>query len=132
MVEFTFLSVLLLIPLLYLLLAVFTVQKAAFAVADGSRDAGRAVATATGGDGPARAQAAARLDLADQGLPLPAGALRVACTPDCSTAGARIDVALDLDVRLPLLPSSILGHPVGIVVHGRHTEIRDRYAAVTR
>jgi hypothetical protein len=55
LVEFVALGVVLLVPLLYLLLSVFAVQKAAFAVTQAAREAGRAYATA-----PSEATAASR------------------------------------------------------------------------
>lgn len=42
LVEFTWLAVLLMIPLVYLMLTVFQVQKAAYAMEAASREAGRA------------------------------------------------------------------------------------------
>ncbi len=45
-VEFTWLGILLLVPLVYILLAVFDVQRGAFAVTTASRAAGRAFSLA--------------------------------------------------------------------------------------
>src|SRR3954452_15985498 len=72
LVGFVYLSVLLLIPLIYLLLAAFKVQSAAFGVTEAARQAGRAYARA---DDPSSAAlvgtAAARLALQDQGISWP-------------------------------------------------------------
>ena len=68
-IEFVGVTLLLLLPLLYLLLAVFSVQRAAFAVTQAAREAGRAYSTApTSAAGQQRAQYAARLAMADQGV----------------------------------------------------------------
>lgn len=69
LVEFTYLAVLLMIPLVYLLLLVFSLQRAAFAVSAAAREAGRAYVTAADAtQGQLRADAAAALVLADHGL----------------------------------------------------------------
>ncbi|MEP6462093.1 MAG: hypothetical protein ABJC62_01465 [Frankiaceae bacterium] len=128
LIEFTFLSVLMLVPLAYLVLAVFSVQRAAFAVTAATRDAGRAFVTTTDGDPTARAQAAATLALRDQGLSLPAGALRITCETDCRTPGSAVYVALDYIVVLPVVPPALGGHSLGgIAVRGRHTELIDEF-----
>jgi Flp pilus assembly protein TadG len=68
-IEFVGVTLLLLLPLLYLLLAGFSVQRAAFAVTQAAREAGRAYSTApTSAAGTQRAQYAARLAMADQGV----------------------------------------------------------------
>ncbi|MDQ1643986.1 MAG: hypothetical protein QOJ50_170, partial [Cryptosporangiaceae bacterium] len=65
-IEFVGVSLLLLLPLLYLLLSVFAVQRAAFAVTQAAREAGRAYSTApSAGVGQQRADYAARLALRD-------------------------------------------------------------------
>ncbi len=128
--EFTFLAVLLLVPLAYVVVAAFTVQKAAFAVTAATREAGRAFVTTTEGDPDARAHAAAALAMGDQGLALPSGALGVSCDADCRAPGSAVRVALDYTVVLPLLPRSLGGHPIGgIAVHGRHVEVIDEFRA---
>ncbi len=68
-IEFVFLGIMVLVPLLYLLVAVFELQRNVFAVTQAAREAGRAVASAdnvnTGVD---RAVFAVRLALQDQNL----------------------------------------------------------------
>lgn len=128
LVEFTFLAVLLLVPLVHVVTAVFTVQKAAFAVTAATREAGRAFVTTTDGDPDARAAAAASLALRDQGLTLPSGALHLTCEGACGTPGTTVRVALDYTVVLPLVPRALGGHPLGgILVRGRHVEIVDEF-----
>lgn len=62
---------LLMIPLVYLLISVFYVQRAAFGTTEAARQAGRAFARADSvEEGEARATAAARLALRDQGITL--------------------------------------------------------------
>lgn len=109
MLEFVGLSVLLLLPLVYLLLTVFQLQRAAFGVTQAAREAGRAYATApTSGDAPGRAELAARLAMADQGVD--GNSLRVsyACLAGCAAGGvptllhgSRFRVTVAMDVALP-------------------------------
>ena len=69
LLEFTYLAVLLMVPLVYVLLTVFQVQRASFGVTEAARQAGRAYATSDDASaGRARAQVAARLAMRDQGL----------------------------------------------------------------
>lgn len=68
-VEFVFAGALLLVPLLYLVLALSEVQRNTFAVTQAARESGRAYATADDpATAPARAAYAVRLALADQNL----------------------------------------------------------------
>ncbi len=69
MIEFVGLSVVLLVPFVYLFLCVFSVQKSAFGVTEAAREAGRAFATADSEtEGTDRARLAAALALQDQGV----------------------------------------------------------------
>lgn len=73
MIEFVFLAVLVMVPLLYLVVAVFELQRNAFAVTQAAREAGRAFVTAEDvAHGQTRAEYAAELAVRDQGLD-PAG-----------------------------------------------------------
>lgn len=131
MVEFTVLAVLLMVPLAYLVLTVFTVQRAAYAVTAAAREAGRAYATAETGDvAEARARTAAAVSLADHGLRVEDVALSVGCADagSCFDPGDRIAVSLDADVPLPFLPRVLAGRaPASIGVDARHVEIVDLF-----
>jgi hypothetical protein len=124
-VEFVWLGVLLMVPLVYLVLTAVSLQRSAFGVTGAARDAARAYATA-GSDatGQRRAAAAAELALSDQGVAWsPAGSV-VACG-DCSYApGSSFTVELHTRVALPLVPSWLCGHAcvAGITVSASHTE----------
>ncbi len=68
-VEFVALSVLVLIPVIYLALTIFQIQRSAFGVTQAAREAGRSFATAPStAEAFARASAAARIAMADQGV----------------------------------------------------------------
>jgi len=131
LVEFTYLSVLLFIPLLYVLLTVFQVQRAAFAVTEAARQAGRAYATADSpGSGTARATLASDLALRDQGLPS-GGAPAVGCSTTCLAPGSTVTVTVSYTVTLPVLGFLLPGDlSPTIPVSATHTEVVDTFRAV--
>lgn len=124
-VEFVALSVLMLVPTLYLVIALGQVQGASFAVASIGREVARIHATDPSGDRAAgRATAATALILADHGLQADPGRIvTVRCSADpCRSPDARIDVDVDVHVPLPLLGSGVLGSgPLGVSVETRHS-----------
>jgi Flp pilus assembly protein TadG len=125
LVEVTWLAVLLLVPLVYVVLAVFDVQRAAFGVDAATRSAGRAFTLAPDqADAQARAMAAAQVAMQDQGLALDDGRLAVTCRPDphdCLSPGSVVQVRLVYQVRLPLVPDALGGGSPSIRVEGEHT-----------
>lgn len=105
-VEFLGATLVLLVPLVYLVVVLATVQRATFAVDGAAREAARAAVTANADDAAARATAAVALALDDQGLD-PAGAadaLVVRCEPDCTSPGTTVTVEVALEVPLPGVP----------------------------
>jgi Flp pilus assembly protein TadG len=117
LVEFSWLAILLIVPVVWLVISVFEVQRGAFAVSAAARAAGRAYALAdSDGLGQARARAAARQALADQGLADAPLQLSVSCTPyphDCHAGTSVITIRVGSRVDLPWLPASFgLGRPV--------------------
>jgi len=117
LVEFSWLAILLLVPLVWVVLSVFEVQRGAFAISGAARAAGRAYALAdSDGTGEVRARRAARQVLADQGLDAAPLDLTVTCTPyarDCHAGTSVITVRVATSVDLPWLPTSFgLGRPV--------------------
>lgn len=124
LVEVTWLAILLLVPLLYVVLAVFEVQRSAFAVTAAARAAGRAYAIAPSqAEALERARSAARVALRDQGLDLDRGRIAVTCEPEpahCLTAGSVIRVDVDFPVALPLMPSALGPDTPSIKVAASH------------
>jgi Flp pilus assembly protein TadG len=127
LVEFTYLAVLLMVPLVYVLLTVFQVQRAAFGVTEAARQAGRAYATAdTAAAGQVRAEAAASIALADQGLELD-GPLVITATAGVAP-DSRVTTTVVHRVTLPLLGGLFGGAvPPNIPVRATHVEHVDRF-----
>jgi len=127
MLEFVYLSILLMVPLVYVLTTVFQVQRAAFGVTEAARQAGRAYATAETVDaGAARAQVAAELALADQGLTL-AEPLEVSAS-DGVAAGSQVRVVVRHRVVLPLIGGLFDDVvPPNIPVQASHLAVVDRF-----
>ncbi len=132
-VEFVYLAVLLMVPLVYVLLTVFRVQAAAFAVSSAAREAGRVYATSDSlADAPARAYAAARIVMADSRLELAPSQLAISCSPDpCGLQpGSQVNVVLTYQVALPLVPRLLTDRaPASVRVSSRHLEVVDRFQA---
>jgi Flp pilus assembly protein TadG len=129
MVEFVYLSLLLMIPLFYALLAVFQIQGAAFAVTEASRQAGRAFVRAdTVDEGKARAEKAVQLALKDQGVSATVEP-QFACPPDqCDLSpGQRVETTVSYTVSLPFVGSFFGKGRAGIPVTGKHVEYVDRF-----
>lgn len=110
-VEFVALAVVLMVPLVHVLLAVFAVQRAAFAVSQAAREAGRAYAVTTDADA---ARDAADLALADQ-LP---GAPEAAMTLDVRDREVTVTVTHEVAVLTGL---------ARIPVTATHVATVDRY-----
>jgi len=132
-VEFVYLAILMMIPLTYLLLTVFRVQGATYAVSSASREAGRVFVTSDAGDADARATLAASIVMADSGLELDDRQLSIVCSARlCLTPGANVDVVIGYDVDLPFLPRFLdTALPASIHVEGRHLEVVDRFRPVS-
>jgi Flp pilus assembly protein TadG len=134
LIEFVGLSVLLLLPLLYLLLSVFSVQRAAFAVTQAAREAGRAYATApSSAAARTRATYAAQLALTSQGVHEAVSVRYAAAGSGCSSSadasaslvpGARFVVCVRSRAALPLGGTVAVNGQYGVSVDSFRTERR--------
>ena len=135
LVELTWLAVLLLVPLVWVVVSVFEVQRGAFATAGASRAAARAFSLAED-DEPGRrwAIAAARRVLVDQGIEDPDSSGVVSCVPagDCHQAGAVITVRVSSSVSLPLLPDFFDERRSSFALTATHTVPIGRYTEAGR
>jgi Flp pilus assembly protein TadG len=124
LVEFFFLAIVLLVPLVYVVLSAARVQSAAYGVTAAAREAGRAYATApAGADRVSRAQLAARLALEDSGL----AEVPVTVTPAPGGAASSVQVRLRYAVPLPGVPRLLGDGLVTVPVQASHVQRLDPY-----
>ena len=120
-VEFHFLGLLLLVPFVYVMLAVLDVQRASYGVTQAAREAAR-VYSVTGDKG--QADFAAHVALHDQRIAQPA-AVDIAGT---YAPAARITVTVQTAVSLPFIPDVLAGAVLAeIPVVARTVAVVDRY-----
>ncbi len=133
-VELVWLGILLLVPILWIVLTVFEVQKGAFAASAAARSAGRAYALApTDAEGERRARAVAEQALADQGLDDAPLSVTVTCTPyphDCHSGTSVITVRIATRVGLPLMPDALGGDRPSFALDASHTVPIGQYQEV--
>lgn len=129
-VEFVFLTVLLTIPLIYLVLTLARIQAGTYAVSTAAREAGRAHVTAEHTRGAeARALAAAGIAFADQGFPPDETSLSLRCDgAPCLRPAGRIEVEARVAVPLPLVPSFARDLvPLEVPISATHVAVVDRF-----
>lgn len=130
-IEFVWMSVLLLVPFVYVLLCVFDVQRAAYAVSVASRSAARAYLLAPSVDMAGdRAARAARVALEDQDV---AAHVTLDCIPTdaCLQPDSSVRVVVRASVPLPLTPSALGSRLGSIAVDSTHVETYGRFHAGT-
>jgi hypothetical protein len=129
LVEFVFLAVLMMVPLIYLVMVLARLQAGSYAASAAVREAGRAYVTAQRqeeADG--RAQAAARIAFEDQGFGRDA-VLRLACDGDpCLRPEGRVTMEATVTVPLPLVPAFARDVvPLQAPVTASHVAVVDRF-----
>ncbi|MGX7680854.1 pilus assembly protein [Jatrophihabitans sp. DSM 45814] len=138
-VEFVFVAVVVLIPMVYLLVVVATVQRGRLAVTNAARDIGRAIATADhDSERPARENAALTIALRAQGfapsdvevryVAAAAGCEDAAIAPDFS-AGAEFAVCVIRHQQLPAVPTIVGGR--GVTEIGKYVVHMDEFRSAT-
>jgi len=107
-VEFTFLSLLLMVPLVYFIITMGQLQGGSFAVVGAADQAAKVfVAQTDAAAGRAAAEQAVLLALADHGHPAANARVETNCAPaDCLAAGSAVTVTVHLTVPLPFVPVS--------------------------
>lgn len=133
LVEVTWLGMLLLVPIVYLLMTVFEAQNGAYAVSGAARAATRAYSLAPdSASGEARGRAAAAQVFADHDL---AGNQQVVfiCQPAkaCHQPGTRVTAVVSFTVRLPFVPDFLSIEDTGINLESKHTVPIGQYAGAT-
>lgn len=131
MVEFVVLAVVLVVPLVYLVMAVFEVQRAAFATTAAAREGARVfVVSSSSAEGEQRARQAVELALRDQGVPVGSADVTIECSADpCLTPGATVAVGVRAVVPLPFVPWLGDRPAAAIPVLARHAQQVDQYVA---
>ena len=124
-VELTWLGILLLVPIVWVVLSVFEVQSGAYGVSSAARAAGRAYALAgSDAEGRVRAEQAARQALVDQGHPDAPVSVAVTCTPypqDCHRGTSVITVRVTSSVALPAAPRLLGEDAASFALDASHT-----------
>lgn len=127
-VEFVALTLILLVPVLYLGVSMARVQAGAFAAEAAAYSAGRAAVVAGlasldagASDANARAAAADAARLAatttaeDFGFPPDAAEVTVTCGDECLAPGTAVTAQVSIEVDLPGVPDAITAHlPLGV------------------
>lgn len=126
LVEFTWLALLLLIPLVYVVITLLTVQRSAYGATEAARAAGRAYVLAPdAATARERAIDAARIALRDQGVELHPGDVEISCRPtaqSCLQPGSSVEVRIELQVGLPFVPTVYGDPPATVAVDASHRE----------
>ncbi|MFS0700015.1 pilus assembly protein [Cellulomonas sp. 179-A 4D5 NHS] len=133
-VEFLALTLVLLLPVLYLVLVLGRVQAATFAAEGAAREAARSYVRADDALlGQQRALASVGLALRDQGFDEvdPAGALTLTCSSrPCLAPGSDVATSVAVDVALPFVPPLVQSVvPLSVPVVGHHVAAVDTFRA---
>lgn len=121
-IEFIVLSLLLLVPLVYLVLTLARIQAGAFAAEGAAHEAARttvvtgvaarehgATPQAAWAEGSGRAQAAVALAADDFGFEPDAAALELQCDGPCLEPGGNVEARVTVSVPLPGIPGFVGG-----------------------
>ncbi|MEJ5866117.1 pilus assembly protein [Pseudokineococcus sp. 5B2Z-1] len=132
-VEFVGLGVLLLVPVVYLVIAVAQLQAGAFGAEAGAREAARVIASASGSTSSAAradAEAVVALALEDQGVDPASARLDVRCDADpCGAGGSLVRTTVQLEVVLPGVPAPLAAVvPARVPVEATGTAAGNRFA----
>lgn len=122
-------SLVLLVPLFYLVMTLARLQAASYAASGAARDAARVfVTTDDVGAARARAQTAARIVLDDYGVAEGGGVETVCLDDPCLAPDARVRAVASVRVALPLVPEAVSAVvPTSVTVHGDHVVSVDRF-----
>lgn len=125
LVELSWLAIILLVPLIWIVISVFEVQQGAFATSAAARAAGRAYALAPDdATGAARADAVVRQVFADQGTPGQDAKVTVTCDApgdNCHVGTSVITVRVESAVHLPFFPAIFDKQAASFALDATHT-----------
>lgn len=127
-VEFVFLGLLLLVPVVYFVLTLAQLQAGSFAVVGAAHQAAKVyVSEESVPDAAAGARLAALLVLDDFGFDATAAEVQIRCSGECLAAGSGVTVEVRLEVGLPLMPSGGGASGSAIAVDASATQLVERY-----
>ncbi|WP_166973101.1 hypothetical protein [Brevibacterium atlanticum] len=122
-VEFIFASVVLLIPVIYLMLALSQLQAASYATTSAAMSASR-IAARDANPSEARAQAVAQMHFADFGVGDAPTSITYSCAGPCGQAGSLITARVETKVSLPGFPLLFgSAHSPHITLRADHTDV---------
>jgi Flp pilus assembly protein TadG len=130
--EFITAGMILLVPLVYLILAMSVVQGGALAVEGAARQAARVYVQAPDdAEGRARAARAVEFSLADYGIGAGGADVQIDCddaTTECLSRQAHVTVTVHISVGLPLVPDVLaLQRAVSIPLQASATQTVSRF-----
>ena len=133
--EFLTVGIILLVPLVYLVVALAAIQAGALGVEGAARQAARVAVLADDRvSSSAAVDRAVRVTLADYGIDAGSASVAMTCDRvDCREPGARVSVSVLARVELPLVPDVLALTAVGSVpVEASATQTVSRFAAPVR
>jgi Flp pilus assembly protein TadG len=130
--EFITAGFLLLIPLVYLVVAMAAIQGGALSVEGASRQAARVfVQAGDAGTAQSEAQTAVNIALDESGLRSGASTVKISCRPNpavCLTRRGFVTVTVTTSVSLPLVPSALpFTAPLSVPLSATSTEQVSRF-----
>lgn len=128
LVEFIFLGLVLLVPVVYLIVTAGQVQGAAFAAVGAAESAAKVYADAEDPEaGEQRARVAAELAFTDFGFQPEEMLLDISCSAQCLSPGSTVTALVSFDVPLPLNPGLPGMDFAPVSVDSSSTQIVERY-----
>ncbi|GAA1818265.1 TadE family protein [Agromyces neolithicus] len=129
--EFLTVGMLLLVPIVYLVLALAAIQGGALAVEGAARQAARiAVQSGDRTSAESAVDRAVRVTLADYGVDADATSVVIDCeSSGCDEPGTRVRISVEARVQLPLVPDVLdLGMVGSVPVEASATQTVSRFA----
>lgn len=129
--EFITAGMLLLVPVVYLILALSAVQGATLATEGAARHAARVYVQATpGSSADAQAQQAVNVALADFGIPKNQASVSITCHPNCVSSRSLVTVNVTVNVPLPLVPAVLdLDQRAVVPISAQASEVISKFSA---
>lgn len=128
--EFITAGMLLLVPVVYLVLAISAIQGATLATEGAARHAARVyVQAASESQGTAHANLAVKAALEDFGIPAEKATVSVACAPNCVSPRSLVTVTVAVNVPMPLVPAVLdLNQRAVVPVSAQASDVVSRFS----